>query len=220
MTERTNGATLPSSVAAYLAESATRAGVDALLAVDAGSLPPEIEWEELGDYLAARAVAELTRAEFALAMHVLWRSIWEPAIPSRWDALTPEMMDEEGQAVSTGAIWDEKAFFRFHKRDGATLHTLVGLHRRKLIIAFSLERRDRAQIKGDVEGFTWRDDAQWEAWMLLTDGLLPSADGRLDLSPLRAAAERAMAAVEAVPAPVKRNPASRTKPKPSARRKA
>lgn len=218
MTDSNKGPTLPGSVTAYLSDAATRAGVDALLAVDADSLPPEIEWDELGDYLAARAVAELTRAEFALAMHTLWRSIWEPVIPSAWDPLTPERMDEEGQSVSTGVIWEEKAYTLFHERDGATLYTLVGVHRRKLVIAFSLERRDRAQIKDDVAGFVWRDDAQWEAWMLLSEGLSPGADGIPDLSSLQAAAKRAMAAVEALPAPARRKPAVRAKRKPTARR--
>ena len=218
MTDVLDRPTLPKSVAAYLSDSATRAGVEALLAVEADTVPPEIEWDELGDYLAARAVAELTRAEFALAMHTLWQSIWGRLISATWDAQTPERMDEEGQAVSTGAIWDEKAFTVFHKRDGATLYTLVGLHRRKLTIAFSLERRDRAQIKSDVDGFTWRDDTQWAAWMLLAEGSAPSGDDNPDLSSLQAAAERAMTAVEAVPKPAKRPVIAKPKPKASRRR--
>jgi hypothetical protein len=214
MTDMLDRPTLPKSVADYLSDSATRAGVEALLAVEADTLPPEIEWDELGDYLAARAVAELTRAEFALAMHTLWQSIWGRLVSATWDAQNPERMDEEGQAVSTGAIWNEKAFTLFHKRDGATLYTLVGLHRRKLTIAFSLERRDRAQIKSDVDGFTWRDDTQWAAWML-AEGLAPSGNNNPDLSSLQVAAERAMTAVEAIPKPAKRPVNAKPKPKAS-----
>ena len=221
MTDELKNVALPKSVIAYLSDPATRAGVDALLAIEADSLPPEIEWEDLGDYFAARAVAELTRAEFAVALHLLWRVIWWPIIPEKWTLPPPEDLDEAGEGVSTGVIWDEKAFFVYHEWGDLALYTLVGLNRRRLAVAFSFERRDRPQIKGGVDGFTWRDDAHWGGWMLLTEGVTPDDDGRLDLPSLCAAAEHAIAAVEAAPEPSQRKPATRaarSKPKPATRR--
>lgn len=158
----TNKTDLPKSVTSYLADPATRAGVDALLAVEAHSLPPEIEWDELGDYFAARAVAELTRAEFAVALHALWRTVWGVVIPRTWRMPDPEDLVEEGQSVSTGEIWEGKAFSLYHDRGDLALFTLVGLHRRRLTVAFSLERKEKPQIRGDLGGFTWRDDSNWE----------------------------------------------------------
>lgn len=198
---------LPNSVVAYLTDAATRAAVDALLAVDAESLPPEIEWKELSDYYAARAVAELTRAEFALALHTLWREIWGPAIPTGWAMPEPQELVEEGQGVSLGSIWEGKSFSLFHNRGESSIFTLVGLHRRRITIAFALERRGRPQIKGELGSFAWRDDANWDRWMLHAGGVMLGSDGALDLSELRAAAELAMTTVEGVPPPVKRSSA-------------
>jgi hypothetical protein len=217
---------LPKSASDYLADPATRAAVDALLAVDADSLPPEVEWEELDDYFAARAVAELTRAEFAVGMHALWRAIWAPVIPTTWKMPDPEELVEEGQSVSTGAIWEAKSFSLFHERGDLALFTLVGLNRRRLTLAFSCERRGKPQIKGDLGEFTWRDDSYWDRWMLLTPGVTSAADGTLDVSELQAAAKLAIAAVEATPEPAKRaSPAAmvgserKSKPKATGRRK-
>jgi hypothetical protein len=213
---------LTKSVTAYLTEPATRAGVDALLAVDADSLPPEIEWDELSDYYAARAVAELTRAEFAIALYDLWRAVWSPVVPDGWRLPDPEELVEEGQSVSTGTIWEEEAFSLYHERGDLVLFTLIGIHRRKITVAFSLERKDKPQIKGDLDGFTWRDDNSWEGWMLLTPGVEASSDGTLDLSKLHSAAKAAIAAVEAKPEPTRPAPAKRSavaKPKPRAPRR-
>ncbi len=182
--------------------------IDALLAVDADSLPPEIEWAELGDYFAARAVAELTRAEFAIAMHRLWLEIWEPIIKKRWDLPLPGELDEAGQGVSTGVIWDEKVFYLYHRCGKRELYTLVGVDRRKVTVAFSVEQRDKALIKGGLDDFTWRDDGQWPAWMLYMHGILPDSERGMDVTPLRAAAEAAMAAVDATPEPTRRKPAA------------
>jgi hypothetical protein len=209
MTAELGNLPLPKSVSAYLAEPATRAAVDALLAVDPRSLPPEIEWKELEDYFAARAVAELTRAEFALAFQLLWRSIWEPLIPGRWKLPPPEKLLEDGQAVSTGEIWEQKCFSLYHECGDLYLYTLVGLHRRRVTVAFSFERRDKQQLSGELGGFTWRNDANWEGWMLLTPGISVNRDGRIDLSELEAAAKLAIAKVEALIEAAKRAPASR-----------
>ena len=221
MTDDRRAPPLPETTAAYLTDPATRAAVDALLAVDADTLPPEIEWNEMGDYFAARAVAELTRAEFALAMHRLWAQVWEPAIPAGWSLPRPDELDEAGQGVSTGVIWDEKVFYVYHRRDGRELYTLVGLDRRQVTIAFSLEQRDKALIKGGLDGFTWRDDGQWPSWMLLDHGVAPDRDGGLDAAPLAAAAKLAISALGSVPGPAPRKPRTATgqrkpKPKPKA----
>lgn len=197
---------LPNSVSAYLTDAATRAAVDALLAVDAESLPPEIEWKELGDYYAARAVAELTRAEFAIALHALWRKIWGPAISAGWAMPEPQELVEEGQGVSPGSIWEGKSFSLYHNRGESSLFTLVGLHRRRITIAFALERRGRPQIKGELGSFAWRDDANWDCWMLHSNGVTPGSDGKLNFSELRTAADLAIAAVEGVLPTVKRPP--------------
>lgn len=208
---------LPKSVISYLIDPATRAGVDALVAVEADSLPPEIEWNELGDYFAARAVAELTRAELAVALHAIWLAVWEPVIPKTWKMPSPEDLDEAGEGVSTGVIWDEKAFYVYHERGARALYTLVGLERRRLVVAFSLEQRDKPQITGELDGFTWRDDGHWGAWMLLTEGIVPNAAGKLELAALKTAAAVAMAAIEANPEPPKRKPSSSSAKRPPAR---
>ena len=67
-------------------------------------------------------------------MHRLWLEIWESTIKKDWDLPLPGELDEAGQGVSTGVIWDEKVFYLYHRSGKRELYTLVGLDRRQITV--------------------------------------------------------------------------------------
>ncbi|WP_156025000.1 hypothetical protein [Sphingomonas phyllosphaerae] len=198
----TDGPEMPATVAAYMRDPAVRTAVDALLTVEADTLPPGLEWSELDTYFRARGGAELTRHDLAHFLRLLWNAIWGEQIGAYWDpAPLAELVDEE-YAVTPDLIWGEKSFTVYHYQKPYVLYTHVELEPHALSIGFSIEDQDAdvVLIDEDFPPFRWRDDNAWSGWQVLetkceVPGTLP------DLAPLRkAAADALRAADEAVAA--------------------
>ncbi|MGN8001148.1 hypothetical protein [Sphingomonas sp. 22176] len=191
----TDGPEMPATVAAYLRDPAVRTAVDALLTVEADTLPPGLEWSELDTYYRARGGAELARHDMAHFLRQLWKAIWGDQIGSQWEpAPLAELVDEE-YAVTPDLIWNEKSFTVYHYQKPYVLYTDVELEPHALSIAFSIEDEEAevVLIDEDYAPFGWHDDDAWSGWQVFeakceVRGALP------DLAPLRKAAATAIAA--------------------------
>lgn len=188
---------MPATVTAYLQDPAVHTAVDALLTIEADTLPPGLEWDELITYYRARGGAELTRHDLAHFLQQLWKTIWGDQVGPRWQ-LAPlgELVDEE-YAVTPEQIWSENSFTAYHYQKPYVLYTDVGLEQHTLSISFSIEDEpaDVVLIDEDCPPFRWHDDDTWSGWQVLeakceVRGKLP------DLAPLRKAAAIALAAAE------------------------
>lgn len=158
---------LPASVAAYLSDPSVRTGVNALLKVDRGSLPEGLELDELGQYVAARAAAELTWFEWTATLHGLWSLAWAGLEGGGW---RPASLDDlqEAANVDPKTCWQEKQFTVYHTRDDLTLYTAIGTARRGVEIAFSIESETEYLVEGNQGEFAWCDDSRWSGWLVAT----------------------------------------------------
>lgn len=189
---------LPATVASFLSDPAVRTAVEALLAVDADTLPPGMEWTDLETYYRACGGAELTRHDMAHFLRRLWMKIWGVQIGPHWrPAPLSELVDEE-YAVTPERIWDEKSFTVYHYQKPYVLYTDVKLEPNALSIAFSIEDEEDVLMEDDFPPFRWsdEDDESWSGWQVLHEACEPR--GTLpDLAPLLEAAAAAYGAAEA-----------------------
>ena len=184
------GRDLPASVRAYLTEPAVRTGVDALLAVEADALPDGLEWHEFADYIAARAAAELTRSEWAVAIHRLWRRVWGGIEADGWRSAPFDELVEQDYAVTPATCWEEQRFSLWHVRGAVTLYTAVRVTRSTFQVAYSLETR-KVLVQSDDEHFAWTHKGEWPGWMVATLRRSP-ADPAFSDDELQALASTAM----------------------------
>lgn len=193
----TDGPEMPATVTAYLRDPAVHTAVEALLTIEADTLPPGLEWDELNTYYRARGGAELTRHDMAHFLRQLWKTIWGDQVGPHWQpAPLGELIDEE-YAVTPELIWSEKSFTVYHYQKPYVFYTDVKLEPHALSIGFSIEDEDAdvVLIDEDSPPFHWRDDEVWSGWQVLeakfaVRGELP------DLAPLRRAAAIALAAAD------------------------
>jgi len=159
---------LPTTVRAYLTDPAIRVGVDALLGVKSGSLPPDLQFSELSDYYAAQAAAELTRYDWAAALHRLWSLTWEAALAPMWKPVSIEEAAAYDIAVTPTACWTDDSFSFYHRHGIHKLFTSVFFDTDETHIAFSLETEDEVLMEEDCCGFVWRSDDDWNGWLVMT----------------------------------------------------
>jgi len=188
---------IPETVAAYLRDAAVRTAVEALLMVEADTLPPGLEWSDLDTYYRARGGAELTRHDMAHYLRQLWTCVWGDRIGAGWRPATLEELVDEGYAVTPTEIWSEKSFSAYHYRKQHVLYTGVELEPNTLRIFFSVEEWEDEVVllTEDVPPFHWHDDTTWLGWQVLETkcavrGALPDFDEVLG------AAATALAAAE------------------------
>jgi len=187
---------LPATVLQYLIDPAVRTGVDALIDIQPGNLPPDLRLSELADYYAARAAAELMRYDWAAALHRLWLLVWE--VPLSSSAWRPVSIDEAAAyeiLVTPAACWNDGSFSFLHTLDGYRLFTSVTFDASRTQIAFSVETGDRVLIKSDFGEFVWQDDGDWNGWLVFTHAVSPS-DQLFRLADLTRSAAVALAAAQ------------------------
>lgn len=187
--------TLPQTVTDYLTNGALRTGVDALADVPVDTLPPDLAFDELSTYYAARSAAELIRFDFAAALWDLWRVIWAPVIPSGWTEASPSDLIEDEYSVTPEACWDEDAIALYHCRGDYYFSTAVSFDAAGSHIGFSVERKTGRTLEA-FDPFTWRDDKEWSEWLVYSLPHSP-ADPNFALDDLKAKALLAAGAAEA-----------------------
>ncbi len=170
------GFELPATVRAYLADPAMRSAVDALLETRSGSLPSGLRLNELADYLAARAAAELTKYDWSISMHALWAVTWGAALDAAWRPATiDEALDEEF-AITPDSCWNEGSFAFRHRRGAHTFFTAVAFDHDQTQIAFSVETANDVLVT-EAEGFAWLEDGDWTGWLVATIPYSPAHPG-------------------------------------------
>ncbi|MGC5799053.1 hypothetical protein [Sphingomonas sp. NFX23] len=188
---------MPATVAAFLDSPAVRTAVEALLAMEAGALPPGLEWDELDTYYLARGGAELTRHDMAHFLRLLWRTIWGRRLGPHWRPAPLEELVDEEYAVTPEVIWAEKSFTTYHYQEPYVLYTDVRLGPSALSIAFSIEDDDADEtlIERHFPPFRWSapGSREWSGWLVLQVPCEP----RGTLPPLAILVEAAAAAYAA-----------------------
>jgi hypothetical protein len=127
---------LPESFKAYLRDRHIRVGVDSLLTIRDNNIPHELQWHDLGKYLAARAAAELTRHEFSVALYQIWEQVWHPVF-ARWlQPHDPVLSKEEGEYVTPADCWINKEFTYWLSGDnGLWVGTGIGFDEDEAILS-------------------------------------------------------------------------------------
>lgn len=159
---------LPATVRAYLTDPAIRTGVDALLEIRPEDIPPDLRLDEMADYLTARAAAELTKFDWATALHNLWASTWQAALNPAWRPASLEILIAEEFAIAPQACWDGNSFSFYHVRGIHRLYTAVSFDRYQTQIAFSFETEEMALASAPFGDFVWREDDDWTGWLVMT----------------------------------------------------
>ena len=154
---------IPETVRLYLTDSPVRVGVNALLEIDLGDLPADLIFDELPDYLGARAQAEATRSDWAIFVHDLWKQIWHPLLDG-WTAAEPNAVDKAGHSVTPRSCWDEQGFDLWHERNGTRLYTALQVTPGETTIAFGLEGPN-GEMLTDCEGYRWVTK-EWDRWLI------------------------------------------------------
>lgn len=186
---------LPPSVVAYLSDPAIRTSVDALLEVKTDATPPGLALGELGEYLSARAAAEVTRHEYASSMYLMWREVWASKIPRGWQPADLAQLAAEGYSTSPADIWDESWFAAWHERPGYILYTFVSFGHDEFLIGVSLEDKEEELIGSDFGAFIRHKAGDYEGWFVAHWPYAPS-DPAFDLSAINLEAQKAVAHIE------------------------
>jgi len=193
ITDETPGFELPATLRGYLTEPAIRTGVDALLMVKSDSLPPDLRIDELGDYYAARAAAELTRYDWAAALYGLWTRIWAETLDNRWSQVSTETLMDDGHSVTPVACWDDEGFCVYHSKGSVTLSTGISFDSGTTQISFSVDNDQGPMLRRDLTPFKWcdEDDDDWPEWLVFNYPVSP-LDPLFQFDELRNAASKAV----------------------------
>lgn len=104
--------TMPDSIRSYLSDNAVEGAVDHLLNVKKDGLPDGLEWADYERFLAARAAAHLTRAEYPIAIWNFWKHVWQDSVGSEWLRPTP---DETGaDLIGPLTSWKDETIALLH----------------------------------------------------------------------------------------------------------
>ncbi|SFO44982.1 hypothetical protein [Sphingomonas sp. OK281] len=189
---------LQPTVFAYLTDPAVRTGVDALLAVRNGQLPPGMNLSELEDYLTARGAAELTRYDWAAMLHLLWEVTWGNGLPSTWRKLSVDEALETECIVRPDDCWENGSFTFCHTHNGYWIYSAVSVTQECTEIAFGVETKSgKSMAKTAFADFTWKDDDDWNSWLVRAPSASPAA-ADFKLSTLREAVRMARENIEAI----------------------
>ena len=188
-----SGFQVPATLQAYLTEPAIRTGVDALLMVKPDRLPPDLGIDELGDYYAARAAAELTRYDWAIALHGLWSQIWGEAIDSHWVPVSTETLIANELSVTPFDCWDQEGFCVYHAHADLYLSTGVSFDADRTQISFSIDNEEEQVLLRELSPFKWSDenDEDWPEWLVFDFAKSP-LDPQFRFDDLQEAARKAV----------------------------
>lgn len=186
---------LPPTVRDYLSDAAIRTGVDSLLGVKDKSLPPGLLHEELADYYAARAAAELVRFDWATALLNLWNATWGSVLNPAWQAAPLETLVKDSFAVTPAACWDEDAICFVHEIGTHFLATAVSFDQSETVIAFWYQK-GKSKPLATFEGFAAKQHDEWDDDWLLHRFPISPANEKFSIAKLRAVAQSAAAAAD------------------------
>jgi hypothetical protein len=184
------------SVVAYLTDRAIRTAVDSLLQFKISNMPPGLAVGELGEYFPARAEAELTRYEYAEALHRLWWEVWGSKIDPLWVSPDIDALVSAEQVVTIEAMWHDKWFSIYQERGNTFLYSFVEFTPEAVSIGYSLEDDVVPLLKEGHGPFVWHEGGNYEGWLVAT---WPMSIARADFDwmGVRAAASAALKQVEA-----------------------
>ncbi|KRC81306.1 hypothetical protein [Sphingomonas sp. Root241] len=187
---------LTPSIVAYLTDRAIRTAVDSLLQFKISNMPPGLAVHELGEYLPARAAAELTRYEYAQALHRAWWEVWGSKVDSLWVSPDLDALQSAEQVVTVEGVWKDKWFSLYQERGSTFLYTFVEFNPEAVSIGYSLEDDVAPLLKEAIGPFVWHEDGNYEGWFVAT---WPMSIARPDFDwvGVQAAASAALMQVEA-----------------------
>ncbi|MXO48934.1 hypothetical protein GRI69_11765 [Erythrobacter vulgaris] len=156
---------LPESVTHYLSDSAIESSVDHLTEIKKDGLPAGLEnWREYGDFLAARAAAHLTRAEYPIALWLFWRHVWESEIPEQWKVHSPDYLGDD--MVGPLTCWEDENLVLQSDCGELELYTLVGINSSSTTVGFAVENDAGSLISGPKGRFEWRKDQEFDGYLI------------------------------------------------------
>lgn len=159
-------ASFPDSVRTWLEDPKVYHAVNHLAGVKKDDLADGLQWEEFEAFLEARAMAHLTRAEYPIALFRYWDFVWGNSLDQGWQR---ESVDENGsELLGPQVSWNDGSMAVKFRKNGVTLHTLVGMDQHETTVGFSLEDEVQGDlINASAGAFEWHGpDTDWDRYML------------------------------------------------------
>ncbi|WP_288414946.1 hypothetical protein [uncultured Novosphingobium sp.] len=194
---------LPESTAGYLTDPLVLKAVDSLLDEDSSTLPSTLDSTELASYLRARAAALAVKYDTVIALEELWRAIWGRLLGG-W------LCDAEWKEDrNPDHLWDEQAFWHRHLRSGYAFWTGIELQRPSddqmpcirlyCSLLLTSDEEETELLEGKLAGFELTDeDHSWSSWMYQIDPCRIPVEQTVELSEMKAIADRIYQAVQEV----------------------
>lgn len=179
---------VPESVSSCFADKALLAAVEAILSGD--NFPAGIAWDEVEDFLKARASAEVVRWEYGVALLRFHEAVW--GAPDGWKRCT---VDEAAAmtGLKAGDLWDDEEIAVSYERDGSTLYLLAGFNAAETWLGVSVVKDDEVEtLAARLDGFDWNRDDEYDYHRWRGN---PVQDDQM-LAKVKAAAAAALAGVE------------------------
>lgn len=156
---------LPDSIRHYLSDPAIESSVNHLTEIKKDGLPAGLEnWNEYGDFLAARAAAHLTKAEYPIALWLFWRQVWEGKIPDQWKAHSPDYLGDD--MVGPLTCWEDENLVLQSDCGKLELYTLVGLNSVSTTVGFAVENESGSLISESEGSFRWKKDQELDGFLI------------------------------------------------------
>ena len=184
---------VPPSVLAYYQQRDVEMAVE--LMVSLGKKVPDVRgWSEVPLYYRSWLAAHQTRAEFALFLEEVWRSVWEDR-PAGWVPRDPNHPDRPDLSISIETVWDEGCFSRRFEQGDYALELSGGL--------WSDECLQLGVLLYDAEEDVALDDRAMAGWAMSqgfdtfwTGEEIVAMAPVIDLAPFKPRVQRAWEAIE------------------------
>ncbi len=153
---------LPESVQMYLSDGGIKNAVNHLTSGKDEHLPIGLEFKDYENFLAARAAAHLTRAEYPLAVFRVWQRVWGEVLNDQWQPKSREWNKQKN--MGPDSIWrdEEIVLIHYNETAKAVLYTMVGLEGDKTYLGFDLNLNGASKISQDEGRFKWHQEGKSE----------------------------------------------------------
>lgn len=183
---------IPDCVRQYLTDSKIYSAVNHITGIKKDALETGLEWDELGDFLEARAAALLVKSEYAIASYSIWKTLWDDFAIEGFRLVD---LDDQGTNLQPKDVWDQNSFgLSLENSNDYEIQLYVSLTSSSTELAFDVMKNEKSITKNwQLNNYKY-NDAGWEDFMVAS---LPGnlVDKDFDWPRLIEARDEAIAAI-------------------------
>ena len=189
---------LPESYRTWLKDAAVRSAVDHILNSKKLEVPGDLKWDLLPDFHAAVLAAHQVRCDYAMALHGVWKEVWQAALENCdfTDSLKPLSLSEQQEhsgPYDTGSAWIGSTLERIYDKGEhrVGLGVFIEVEQARLTI-WLLDGEANDLTTSLALGDDWNSALDEARFLYSREELAPVSDGCIPLDPLNRAAKRAL----------------------------